>query len=99
MSKIGKMTFEELTRLTQEKLGHDTHSQTQVKDLLYWLFDTIEHEALQGRPVRIPNFGTFVKRKRAARTTKVIGTGAIVDIPAITALGFKLSKSRLVKHV
>ena len=92
-----RMTFEELSRLTQERLN--LSSQQAAGQFLYWLFDTIEHEAvIKGRAVRIPNFGTFVKRNRRARPVKVIGTGEIINLPAITALGFKLSQSRLTKH-
>lgn len=92
------MTFEKLVRLSQEKLG--LTSQEATKDFIYWFFDTIEHAVVQEKArVRIPNFGTFVKRHRKERTNKSITNGSIITIPAVTALGFKPSASRLVKHV
>jgi len=53
----------------------------------------LEAEALVARDtVSFIGFGTFSTSPRAARTARVPGTNKVVDVPATTAVKFKVGK-------
>jgi len=54
--------------------------------------ETITESLTDGKTVSFIGFGTFSTAERAARTAKVPGTDRIVDVPATTAVKFKVGK-------
>ena len=54
--------------------------------------ETIEQTLQKGDSVNFIGFGSFSTTKRAARKAKVPGTDKIVDVPATTAVKFKVGK-------
>ncbi len=53
---------------------------------------TIQEALVQRKSVSFIGFGTFSTSPRAARTARVPGTQKIVDVPATTAVKFKVGK-------
>lgn len=53
---------------------------------------TIEEALKKDDSVNFIGFGSFSTTKRAARKAKVPGTDKIVDVPATTAVKFKVGK-------
>lgn len=64
---------------------------TAVKEV----FAAIIDEAAQGRDTAISGFGRFSAVERKARQAKNPATGAVIDVPARTALRFKAGPSAL----
>lgn len=56
------------------------------------IIDAITEQLAKGGKVNIIGFGTFEKRKRAARTGRNPKTGATMRIPAAVTAGFKAGK-------
>jgi len=54
--------------------------------------DTIEDALVARKTVSFIGFGTFSTSPRAARTARVPGTNKVVDVPATTAVKFKVGK-------
>jgi len=54
--------------------------------------ETIEEVLAKGDTINFIGFGGFSTIKRAARKAKVPGTDKVVDIPATTAVKFKVGK-------
>ena len=54
--------------------------------------ETINDALVAGNSVSFIGFGTFSTAPRAARKARVPGTDRIVDVPATTAVKFKVGK-------
>jgi DNA-binding protein HU-beta len=54
--------------------------------------ETIQEALVARKSVSFIGFGTFSTSPRAARTARVPGTQKIVDVPATTAVKFKVGK-------
>ena len=54
--------------------------------------ETINDALVAGKSVSFIGFGTFSTSPRAARKARVPGTDRIVDVPATTAVKFKVGK-------
>jgi DNA-binding protein HU-beta len=56
------------------------------------MLDTITEALADGQTVSFIGFGTFSTAERAPRKAKVPGTDKVVDVPATTAVKFKVGK-------
>ena len=56
------------------------------------VFDTITKSLAKGDEVAISGFGTFLTKKRQARTARNPRTGASVDVPAMQVPKFRAGK-------
>ncbi|MBL0687622.1 MAG: HU family DNA-binding protein [Sulfurospirillum sp.] len=56
------------------------------------ILETIEDVLVAGKTASFIGFGTFSTAPRAARQARVPGTDRIVDVPATTAVKFKVGK-------
>ena len=56
------------------------------------VLETISDALVEGKSVSFIGFGTFSTTLRAARKARVPGTDKIVDVPATTAVKFKVGK-------
>lgn len=83
------MTKTELTGIVAKRAGV---SQKQAAAVLDAFFRTVEKAAAQGDDVRIPGFGSFVVRERAARKGRDPKTGQEIEIPARKVAVFKPGK-------
>ncbi|HIP59187.1 MAG TPA: HU family DNA-binding protein [Campylobacterales bacterium] len=54
--------------------------------------ETIQEALVARKTVSFIGFGTFSTSPRAARTARVPGTNKVVDVPATTAVKFKVGK-------
>jgi len=54
--------------------------------------ETITEALKAGKSVSFIGFGSFSTVERAARTARVPGTDKVVDVPATTAVKFKVGK-------
>jgi DNA-binding protein HU-beta len=54
--------------------------------------ETIQDALVAKKTVSFIGFGTFSTAPRAARTARVPGTNKVVDVPATTAVKFKVGK-------
>jgi len=61
-------------------------------DAVETVFDTITKELAKGGEVSVSGFGTFVVKKRAARTARNPRTGAPVQVPATQVPKFRAGK-------
>jgi len=61
-------------------------------DAVETVFDTITKELAKGGEVSVSGFGTFVVKKRAARTARNPRTGAQVQVPATQVPKFRAGK-------
>ena len=52
----------------------------------------VQDALVAGKNVSFIGFGTFSTAKRAARKARVPGTDKVVDVPATTAVKFKVGK-------
>jgi nucleoid DNA-binding protein len=60
-----------------------------AEEVLGAALDVIGEQLAKGEDVRLPGFGTFETRQRAARTGRNPQTGEEISIAASTAVGFK----------
>ena len=81
-----KMTKKELIADIAEDQGC---TQQEVSATVDALFEKILQAIESGQDVAIHGFGTFARKERPARQGRNPQTGAPVDIPASTGLGFK----------
>ncbi len=56
------------------------------------MLDTITEALAEGKSVSFIGFGTFSTAPRAARKARVPGTNKVVNVPATTAVKFKVGK-------
>jgi DNA-binding protein HU-beta len=67
-------------------------SKREAGDAVDAVFDSIARAVSKGEKVSIPGFGSFEKRKRAARTARNPQTGAAIKVPATSVPAFKAGK-------
>ena len=72
-----------------EKAGLSKKDTSEVVDAV---LDTIQEALVAKKSVSFIGFGTFSTSPRAARTARVPGTSKIVEVPATTAVKFKVGK-------
>ena len=78
--------------LVQEIAKKTKYSQKQVADIVSSAIETIEKTVAKGKKVTLVGFGTFDRRKRAARQGRNPQTGKTMNIPAKTVPVFSAGK-------
>ncbi|TGG91540.1 HU family DNA-binding protein [Natronospirillum operosum] len=68
-------------------------SKDKANDVLNVVLDEITNSVAKGDAVTLVGFGTFQKKNRSARTGKNPQTGAPIQIPASSTVGFKPGKA------
>ncbi|MCH8551589.1 MAG: HU family DNA-binding protein [Natronospirillum sp.] len=68
-------------------------SKDKANDVLNVVLDEITNSVSKGDAVTLVGFGTFQKKNRSARTGKNPQTGAPIQIPASSTVGFKPGKA------
>ena len=63
-----------------------------VNSVIDAAIETITEALKNGKSVSFIGFGSFSTAPRAARTARVPGTDKIVEVPATTAVKFKVGK-------
>jgi DNA-binding protein HU-beta len=71
------------------KLGGTKKASEEAVDMV---FETITKSLAKGDEVAISGFGTFLSKKRQARTARNPRTGATVDVPAMQVPKFRAGK-------
>ncbi len=84
------MNKAELVEVIHEVIG-DT--KTKADKVMETIIETITKELKKGGEVAISGLGTFVSKRRAARTARNPKTGAAVNVPAVTVPKFKPAKA------
>ena len=79
----------EFIQVVAEKAGLSKKDTNAVLDAM---LETITEALSNGKSVSFIGFGTFSTTKRAARKARVPGTDKVVDVPATTAVKFKVGK-------
>ncbi|NPA73320.1 MAG: HU family DNA-binding protein [Epsilonproteobacteria bacterium] len=79
----------EFIQIVAEKAGL---SKKDANTALDAILETITEALTEGKSVSFIGFGTFSTSKRAARTARVPGTDKVVEVPATTAVKFKVGK-------
>lgn len=82
------MTKADLVEIIFEKVGL---SKKEAQDIIEIIFDTIKNSFVEGESVKIPGFGTFNVRKKAARRGRNPQTGEELEITPRRVLTFKVS--------
>ncbi len=72
-----------------EKAGLSKKDTNAVLDAM---LETITEALVERKSVSFIGFGTFSTAPRAARQARVPGTDKVVDVPATTAVKFKVGK-------
>ncbi len=67
-------------------------SQAKARDIVDAALNFIADNVAGGESVALKGFGTFEMRTRAARTGRNPQTGAAMQIPASTTMGFRAAK-------
>ena len=67
-------------------------SKKDVNTVIDAALETITVALKAGKSVSFIGFGSFSTVERAARTARVPGTDRVVDVPATTAVKFKVGK-------
>ena len=83
------MTKAELIKAVAEKAEITQKAATQVVDAV---FGIVQEAVARGEEVRLPGFGIFVVKDRAARNGRNPQTGEEITIPATKAVVFKAGK-------
>ena len=84
------MNKQDLVRSATERLGL---SRKDAVELVDGLFDDIQASVVSGDAVKIPGFGQFKVRDRAARMARNPATGAQVKVPAKRVFKFLPAKA------
>jgi len=87
------MTKSDIVTIVADKTGM---SKAAASDALDAVVEAIVQSISEAKPdegLRLPGLGSFVVRKRAARTGRNPRTGAEIQIPASYSVGFKPSKN------
>lgn len=82
------MTKADLVEIVFEKVGL---SKKEAQDIIEIIFDTIKQSFVEGEAVKIPGFGTFNVRNKAARRGRNPQTGEELTIAPRRVLTFKAS--------
>ena len=67
-------------------------SKKDVNTVIEATLETITEALKAGKSVSFIGFGSFSTVERAARSARVPGTDKVVDVPATTAVKFKVGK-------
>jgi len=67
-------------------------SKKDTTETLNAMLETIESALVAKKSISFIGFGTFSTAERAARTARVPGTDKTVQVPATTAVKFKVGK-------
>lgn len=78
--------------LVQEVSRKTKCSQKEVADIVSCAIECIEKSVAKGKKVTLVGFGTFDRRKRAARQGRNPQTGKTINIPAKTVPVFSAGK-------
>ena len=81
------MTKAELIDAVQ--VAGDFATKADAKCAVEAVFEAVEAALVNGEEVRVPGFGTFKTKERAARQGRNPQTGASLKIPARTVVSFK----------
>ncbi len=81
------VTRARLTEVVYRKHGGLT--KTEAADIVNKIFDTVKVNLLEGRPVKIQNFGVFEVTDRKGRAGVNPSTGRRIFIPAHRSLSFR----------
>ncbi len=65
---------------------------TEVTKVIDSVFDTVKSALKKGQDVSLVGFGTWKKKKRAARTGRNPQTGKTISIPAKNTVAFSAGK-------
>ncbi|MBT8139171.1 MAG: HU family DNA-binding protein [Gammaproteobacteria bacterium] len=84
------MTKNELAALVADKADI---SKDKANEVITAMTDEITSALVRDENVSLIGFGTFSQRQRKARKGKNPQTGAEIDIPASSSVGFKPGKS------
>lgn len=87
---MSKKTFKDIVNAVSNRTFT---SKTYVERVLYALTEEISSQLCQGNTVSISGFGTFVPKKRAARTGRNPHTNKPVPIPARVVPVFNPAKN------
>ncbi len=79
----------EFIQVVAEKAGLSKKDTNAALDAV---LQTITEALSSGKSVSFIGFGTFSTAPRAARKARVPGTNKVVDVPATTAVKFKVGK-------
>jgi len=79
----------EFIQVVAEKAGLSKKDTNAALDAM---LETITEALADGKSVSFIGFGTFSTAPRAARKARVPGTDKVVDVPATTAVKFKVGK-------
>ena len=82
------MTKADLVEIIFEKVGL---SKKEAQDIIEIIFDTVKESFVAGDSVKIPGFGTFNVRQKAARRGRNPQTGEELEITPRRVLTFKAS--------
>ncbi len=82
------MTKADLVEIIFEKVGL---SKKEAQDIIEIIFDTVKQAFVEGESIKIPGFGTFNVRKKAARRGRNPQTGEELVITPRRVLTFKAS--------
>ena len=86
---MGTVTKDALVRAVAETTGQKI---TDAKAVIEAFCDTVKARAAAGDTLRLPGFGSFQVKARAARRGRNVATGEEIEIPETTRLTFKASK-------
>ena len=78
--------------LVQEIAKKTKYPQKQVAEVVASFIDSIEKSVAKGKKITLVGFGTFERRKRAARTGRNPQTGRTIQIPAKSVPAFSAGK-------
>jgi DNA-binding protein HU-beta len=67
-------------------------SKKDTANALEAMLETIQDALVKKKSISFIGFGTFSTSERAARTARVPGTDKVVNVPATTAVKFKVGK-------
>ncbi len=84
------MTKNELAAIIADKADI---SKDKANEVINSITDEITAALVREESVSLIGFGTFSQRQRSARKGKNPQTGAVIDIPASTTVGFKVGKA------
>lgn len=83
------MNKQELVAAVAAKLEVSVREATRVVEAT---FGAVEEAVLKGETVKVPGFGIFTVKERAARTGVVPNTNKKIEIPARKVVTFKAAK-------
>jgi DNA-binding protein HU-beta len=88
------MTKEELIGIIQTRANSNSAAvnRAQVSAVYNAIFETMKDVLVSTGQVKVPGFGVFEKRDRAARIARNLRTGAPVNVPAGHVVRFRPSQ-------